>query len=769
MAEALLTVMLENLNSLIQKEFGLLWGVNKEMERLSSILSTIHDVLEDAEEKQLRNRAIKNWLQKLKDVAGELVDILDECSMEASLLKHKTQRFQKMKDVSERLDDIAKEREKFHLRVVVEDQRHVQVRNKRETGSVVDEQHVYGRHRKDYLTELVYNDPRVIKHFDMKIWVCVSEDFDVWRLIKAMIESASGNACEALDMDPLQKRLQNMLERKKFLLILDDVWNEDKDKWEGLRNVLACGLNDSSIVVTTRTKSQRAFGNESEKRPSLVKSGKEIVKKCKGNPLAAKSLGSLMYSKSEEKHWLLVMESELRNLPQDETSILPALRLSYFQLTAQLRRCFVFCASFSKDFQIEKETLVHLWMANDLISPRGNIEVEEMGNEICNELYLRSFFQDADRDGLGNIKSLKMHDLTLDVSECYNLEKLPKHMSRMRSLRHLYIEGCRLLNHMPPNIGKLSCLGSLSRFIVDRRRGCDIDELESLLNLGGSLRIEHLEKVKSPMEAKKANLVGRMNLERLHLHWYYNLNEVGDQKLNEQVLNALEAPPTLKLLQISNFRHGHLPNWFNANFENLVSICFNGCKNSLELPAAMGKLPSLTSLYLRGMDCLLYVDNESYNGQLSGGLFRLENLQIHNLPNLESGVLHHLTGLKAIKIVRSRKLQHLQSDMLIGLTALKELSIRYCDMLECFPMGIFQDLNSLRRMRIENCNKLKSLSDSFGDLTALETLEVSGSSGLETFPNGLNNLSSLQRLTLSVGSCCFQILPPRHGQNLNVA
>ncbi|KAH7514979.1 hypothetical protein FEM48_Zijuj11G0147700 [Ziziphus jujuba var. spinosa] len=403
------------------------------------------------------------------------------------------------------------------------------------------------------------------------------------------------------------------------------------------------------------------------------------------------------------------------------------------------------------------------------------------------------------------------HVQTLDVSECYNLEKLPKHMSRMRSLRHLYIEGCRLLNHMPPNIGKLSCLGSLSRFIVDRRRGCDIDELESLLNLGGSLRIEHLEKVKSPMEAKKANLVGRMNLERLHLHWYYNLNEVGDQKLNEQVLNALEAPPTLKLLQISNFRHGHLPNWFNANFENLVSICFNGCKNSLELPAAMGKLPSLTSLYLRGMDCLLYVDNESYNGQLSGGLFRLENLQIHNLPNLErlsraersdelnilecnetvlesvapysslyisdnddlasfpSGVLHHLTGLKAIKIVRSRKLQHLQSDMLIGLTALKELSIRYCDMLECFPMGIFQDLNSLRRMRIENCNKLKSLSDSFGDLTALETLEVSGSSGLETFPNGLNNLSSLQRLTLSVGSCCFQILPPRHGQNLNVA
>ncbi|KAH7514973.1 hypothetical protein FEM48_Zijuj11G0147000 [Ziziphus jujuba var. spinosa] len=573
MAEALLTIMLENLNSLIQKEFGLLWGVNKEMERLSSILSTIHDVLEDAEEKQLRNREIKNWLQKLKDVSGELDDILDECSMEASLLEHKMQRFQKM----------------------------------------------------------------------------------------------SSSMAQA----KLPHRLY----------------------FPSLR---AFDIKDSFI-------------------------------------LKLKSLSTLI-SNSKHLRYLNFSRTNIRILPES----------------------------------------------------------------IC----------------------LLVNLQTLDVSECYNLEKLPKHMSRMRSLRHLYIEGCRSLNHMPPNIGKLSCLRSLSRFIVDRRRGCDIDELESLLNLGGSLRIEHLEKVKSPMKAKKANLVGKTNLQRLHLHWYYNLNEVGDQKLNEQVLDALEPPLTLELLEISNFRGGHLPHWFSANFENLVSICLNGWQNSLELPTAMGKLPSLTSLYLRGMDCLRYVDNESYNGQLFGGFFRLENLQIHNLPNLEklcraersdvfprlsylhidgcpkltslhclqsiqdlnilgcnetvlesvanlhtltslyisdnddlasfpSGVLHHLTALKALKIVRFRKLQHLQSDMLIGLTALKELSIRYCDMLECFPVGIFQGLNSLRRMRIENCNKLKSLSDSFGDLTALETLEVSGSSELETFPNGLNNLSSLQRLTLS--------------------
>lgn len=82
-AEAFATVVLENLNSLIQRNFGLLWVVNKEMDKLSSTLSTILAVLEDAEEKQLKDRAIKNWLRKLNDVSFELDDILDDCKTEA--------------------------------------------------------------------------------------------------------------------------------------------------------------------------------------------------------------------------------------------------------------------------------------------------------------------------------------------------------------------------------------------------------------------------------------------------------------------------------------------------------------------------------------------------------------------------------------------------------------------------------------------------------------------------------------------------------------
>ncbi|KAH7514888.1 hypothetical protein FEM48_Zijuj11G0138100 [Ziziphus jujuba var. spinosa] len=92
MAEAFVKAMLDNLNSLIQKEFGLLWGFDKEMEKLSSTLSTISAVLEDAEEKQFRDRPIKNWLRKLRDASYELDDILDECATEASRMEYEGQR-----------------------------------------------------------------------------------------------------------------------------------------------------------------------------------------------------------------------------------------------------------------------------------------------------------------------------------------------------------------------------------------------------------------------------------------------------------------------------------------------------------------------------------------------------------------------------------------------------------------------------------------------------------------------------------------------------
>ncbi|KAI4313472.1 hypothetical protein L6164_026451 [Bauhinia variegata] len=158
MAEAVLEVLLENLSSFIQKELGLFLGINQELKRLSSMLSTVRAVLEDAEEKQFSDRAIQNWLQKLKDAAHALDDIVDLCAITASqnkvpsscfssfypnnvLFRHKIAR--QMKEVREALDEIAEERRKFHLCEKVSGVN--EAKEWRQTTSIITQPEVFGR------------------------------------------------------------------------------------------------------------------------------------------------------------------------------------------------------------------------------------------------------------------------------------------------------------------------------------------------------------------------------------------------------------------------------------------------------------------------------------------------------------------------------------------------------------------------------------------------------------------------------------------------
>ncbi|KAJ8555216.1 hypothetical protein K7X08_012712 [Anisodus acutangulus] len=160
---------------------------------------------------------------------------------------------------------------------------------------------------------------------------------------------------------------------------------------------------------------QRAFGHQEEINPKLVPIGKEIVKKCGGVPLAAKTLGGLLRFKREESEWERVRDNEIWSLPQDESSILPALRLSYHHLPLNLRQCFAYCAVFPKDTKMEKDNLITLWMAHGFLLSKGNLELEDVGNEVWKELYLRSFFQEIEEDEFGKTY-FKMHDLIHDLA-----------------------------------------------------------------------------------------------------------------------------------------------------------------------------------------------------------------------------------------------------------------------------------------------------------------------------------------------------------------
>ncbi|XP_039682751.1 putative disease resistance protein RGA3 isoform X3 [Medicago truncatula] len=452
MADALLGIVIQNLGSFVQEELATYLGVGELTQRLSRKLTLIRAVLKDAEKKQITNDAVKEWLQQLRDAAYVLDDILDECSI--TLKAHgdnkRITRFhpmkilarrnigKRMKEIAKEIDDIAEERMKFGLQVGVMEHQ-PEDEEWRQTTSVITESKVYGRDRdkeqiveyllrhasnsedlsvysivglggygKTTLAQLVYKDESVTTHFDLKIWVCVSDDFSIMKILHSIIESATGQNHNLSTLELMQKKVQEVLQSKKYLLVLDDVWNHEQIKWEKLKHYLKSGntMKGSSILVTTRLDivasimgthpahhlvglydddiwtlfKQHAFGPNGEEPAELAAIGKEIVIKCVGSPLAAKVLGSLLRFKNEEHQWLSVKESELWKLSEDNP-IMSALRLSYFNLNLSLRPCFTFCAVFPKDFEMVKENLIQLWMANGLVTSRGNLQMEHVGNE----------------------------------------------------------------------------------------------------------------------------------------------------------------------------------------------------------------------------------------------------------------------------------------------------------------------------------------------------------------------------------------------------
>ncbi|KAL7245480.1 hypothetical protein ACSBR2_000751 [Camellia fascicularis] len=386
----------------------------------------------------------------------------------------------KLTTIQERLDDIAREMSNFQFRERMVYERSDMI-ERRQTGPHIDESEVFGRRKdadaivnillsattntdtvsvsvipivgiggigKTTLAQLAYNDPRVESHFDLRIWVSVYDNFNPRKIINEILEYTTKQNHESSQIGVLQSQLFESLCGKRYLLVLDDVWTDDQDEWEKLRYPLRNGADGSKIIITTRSKrvssimktmhpytlealsedacwtlfKQRAFESGEERGyPNLLPIGKHIVKKCGGVPLAAKILGSLMRFKREESEWLHVQKSELWNLDEGENRIFSVLRLSYDHLPSRLKRCFAYCSALPKNFEISKEKLIRLWIAEGLIQLSGDTysakKMEDTGNEYFNDLLLMSFFEAVNKYDNSNSSEFTMHDLIHDLAK----------------------------------------------------------------------------------------------------------------------------------------------------------------------------------------------------------------------------------------------------------------------------------------------------------------------------------------------------------------
>ena len=162
---ALVSTAVGNLNASALKEFGVAWGLGAELNNLKSTMSAIRSVVKYAEEKQWNNDVIRDWLGKLKDVAWDADNVLDEFATEALMRKVEREKgatsqvsrisslpnrlifrmkmASKLKNVRDRLDAISRERS-FHLGEGDINMEAFDV-EKRQTGSFVNERKIYGR------------------------------------------------------------------------------------------------------------------------------------------------------------------------------------------------------------------------------------------------------------------------------------------------------------------------------------------------------------------------------------------------------------------------------------------------------------------------------------------------------------------------------------------------------------------------------------------------------------------------------------------------
>ncbi|KAL6311755.1 hypothetical protein AAG906_022424 [Vitis piasezkii] len=206
-----------------------------------------------------------------------------------------------------------------------------------------------------------YNDDAVVKHFSPRAWVCVSDEFDVVKITKAILGAISQLSNDSNDFNQLQVELSQSLAGKRFLLVLDDVVRAKGSKViVTTHNTQVALMMEPSINYHHSLKPlsyddcwsifvQHAFENRDiQEHPNLKSIGKKIVEKCDGLPLAAKVLGGLLRSKHRDDEWEHILNRKIWSLPDTECGIIPALRLSYHHLPAQLKDALFIAQHFLK-------------------------------------------------------------------------------------------------------------------------------------------------------------------------------------------------------------------------------------------------------------------------------------------------------------------------------------------------------------------------------------------------------------------------------------
>ncbi|KAK1272619.1 Disease resistance protein RPM1 [Acorus gramineus] len=357
---------------------------------------------------------------------------------------------------------------------------------------------------KTTLVDQVYKSKETDSLFECRAWTTVSNTYKTDEILRRIIEDLFfereelvPQGIDAMDTRMLFGVLDRCLQQKRYLIVLDDVWDENVSS--EIRSSLPDRKSKSRIVFTTRNheiaSSLASQGCVLELKPlqndqvwdlfckytfrgdlggncppDLTNFATTVVKKCDGLPLAVITLGSLLNSRHSVAEWTTVSNNlnwMLTNKPQLK-KILNILMLSFHDLPYYLKNCFLYCSAFPQNYPIKRKKLIRLWIAEGFVEEREGMTMEEVAEDYLKELVQRSMIQVATTNLWGRLRACRMHnlvrELAISISKKQNFCMMLQACPIGRAHR---VSTNRLDNTIETELGKMSHLRSLLIFATD--------------------------------------------------------------------------------------------------------------------------------------------------------------------------------------------------------------------------------------------------------------------------------------------------------------
>ncbi|KAD3336375.1 hypothetical protein E3N88_31894 [Mikania micrantha] len=824
---AFISVLFEKLASSDMIKLARSAGIHSELDKLRTKLELIQAVLVDAGQKHITQRSVELWLNELQHLAYEIDDVLDDLVTEATRRRLKNQesdastsnnttskvlkfipnKFHAVKygrKMSSKIDEITTklrdlDNEKNSLGLITNVERSSGASRRLEETSLIDESEVIGREGdtgallgkllgsesssnqsknfnvvtvvgmggigKTTLAQLLYNDKRVKDRFEFRAWVCVSDEYNVFNISKAIFQSVGGENKDFATLNLLQEALAEKLSKKMFLIVLDDVWNENQQEWELLQRPFTGGASGSKVLVTTRN--------------ATVASAMDSVQPYDLELLPDEEALSLFSQHASDKqNFDDSVAGEFFFMVDDKMDVYDRIEaLKKCHHLSFLRELYGAYKKFKaleicrglRAFLVMPARGIYNWPLPFYISNSVLIEVIPLLKSL-RVLNLARYNITHVPESIGRLKHLRylnlsdtqikclpeevgdLHNLqSLLLSRCYMLSSLPASIVKLTNLRHLDISYTDRLKKMPLGLGVLTSLQTLSKVVIGE--AFNICDLKGLVHLQGQLEIKELQKVKKSFQAKEAELQHKKGIHELDLRWSDVFDDSRNEATEYEVFEGLRPFKKLTSLSIWNYGGREFPSWVgDLSFDCLTHLKLIGCKSCTCLPA-LGHLPSLQKLVVERMDGLKSVGSE-FLGPSNGVAFpSLKVLSFSDMKGWEKWSTIHggkdnmfpcLQEINmgdcgkldevAIESIPSLQVLHLQGcseivlKSMVGVSSsIVRLTLKTIRGLTQLPVDVLEHIEKVEDLEISMCDELAYMWDSEAAckiLLKLKKLEV---------------------------------------------